>query len=772
MRQIFEIAARELRSMFYSPIGWLTLIVFTLHVAFMLNGKLDNANIMFELRGEDQNNYTLIWFSNLSGVFRMTATILYLYIPLLTMGLLSKEYNDGGIKLLFSSPIKTCEIVIGKFLALATYGFLMVVQIVILGILSRFFLLDMFDVSLFFSGVFQLYLIILLYIGIGLFISSLTSYQLASAVGTFAVLFLINTYLSTLVRESHPEIIQLLFGIWLSPNSHFEGFWGLINSGDLFYFAILTLLFLTLTYLRLRFLRESWNYFIKSFAFIFVVILTISIGLYTYIPSQYKFYDWTDKKRHSFSKEQSQVFSQLEHPLTFTRYINILESPSDGSLMGFGGRIRSIPRISRSLKLKPDIDYIPFYAHTSYLNLAYLNDETAYSDATVLATQTPNQLNRSTYDRDLFELTKSATQLYSWINEEEILTPNEISEIFDTTLSNYSNAYIVESGSQSKILRIGPISPTDQELTAIVKTMLIGPNLIGFISGNGERSPFSTNDKDYFRIFNNHQSQYSLINQGFEFLSIDLNDSTRTNDLNLNILVIADPLQEYNESQLQKIREYLEQGVNIFIVFSSLNVRNIEPIAKELGITTVERVIDYSTANILPSAIIQPDNDGILVEQIMVYRSRNAKLLTKTGEGSEINIRNATSLNKSTQTPEFNYIPLVVSGEDTLMYALSRRINNRDQRIVISGDADFMSNGIEGIGFQSAYGVEKVNFALAVTLFRWLSNDEYPVLVEREKQIETLNPSNIDLMKTIMVWIIPLPLIVFGMWVVYNRKRK
>ena len=39
---------------------------------------------------------------------------LYLYLPLLTMGLMSREINNGTIKLLYSSPIKVREIVFGN----------------------------------------------------------------------------------------------------------------------------------------------------------------------------------------------------------------------------------------------------------------------------------------------------------------------------------------------------------------------------------------------------------------------------------------------------------------------------------------------------------------------------------------------------------------------------------------------------------------------------------------------------------------------------------
>lgn len=757
--------------MFYSPIGWLTLIVFIIHSAFIVSGRIDSILTMYELRGVEHSNFTSDIFSTLRGLFRTMSSNFYLYVPLLTMGLLSKEYNDGGIKLLFSSPIKTSEIVLGKFSALMVYALLLLSIYVLLAVLVRIFVADSADVLLFTAGIVQNYLMICLYISIGLFISSLTSYQLAAAVGTFAVLFVFNNYLNTLVQESHPEILQLLFGVWLPPNFHSEAISGLMNSGDLFYYLILTTLFLSLTYVRLQFLRESRSFWGKIATYGSIVMILVSIGLFTYTPDRFNYFDFTDNKTNSFSEEQRQVFAQLAAPLTFTKYTHVLESPSEGSILGFSGRIRSTDRLRRSLKLKPDLTFIPFFAQTTSLNLTYLSDDTRYSDAAVLAVQTPTRLNRSTDELDLIDLAKYASEKYSWLNFEDMIGPDEINVIIDTTLVRYNSTYIIESDNKSTELRIGLSFPSDQELTAAVKTMFTGPINIGFISGTGERSPFKNDDPHYFRIFNNSIRQYALINQGFELQSLNFTDQGMFDDI--DILMIADPVNAYSVNQNSLIMEYIESGRNLMIATSHSNRENTKNILEHLGLYPESRQSERAFAKIYPPVVGYNGNpDGFLVNKVARYQTRNATLLDDDGSGSEISIKDASPLLRIDNNLEFVLKPVLVSVTDTLIYALSRNVNGAEQRIIVAGDADFLSNGIEGIGFQSAYGTGKVNPSFALSLFRWLSNDEYPVLVERDIKLGRLKAYNFDLFKWAIVILIPLPLIFLGSVVIYRRKRK
>ena len=105
MRAIYKIAKSELGSLFYSPIAWLILVLFTIQIysgfSSML-GYMVDADIMGDYRGGKTISLFLL---GLNVPFVAMQNNLFLYIPLLTMGLMSREYSSGSIKLLFSSPI-------------------------------------------------------------------------------------------------------------------------------------------------------------------------------------------------------------------------------------------------------------------------------------------------------------------------------------------------------------------------------------------------------------------------------------------------------------------------------------------------------------------------------------------------------------------------------------------------------------------------------------------------------------------------------------------
>lgn len=61
-------------------------------------------------------------FTGWMGIFPGFLRNLYLYIPLLTMGLMSREYSSGSIKLLFSSPVTDSQIIFGKYLSVLIYN--------------------------------------------------------------------------------------------------------------------------------------------------------------------------------------------------------------------------------------------------------------------------------------------------------------------------------------------------------------------------------------------------------------------------------------------------------------------------------------------------------------------------------------------------------------------------------------------------------------------------------------------------------------------------
>lgn len=84
--------------------------------------------------------------------------------------------SSGSIKLLQSSPITNSQIVLGKFLAMVVYGFLLMILTLIVIVVS-FYSIEYIDVKYLLGGVFGLFILICAYASIGLLMSSLTSYR-------------------------------------------------------------------------------------------------------------------------------------------------------------------------------------------------------------------------------------------------------------------------------------------------------------------------------------------------------------------------------------------------------------------------------------------------------------------------------------------------------------------------------------------------------------------------------------------------------------------
>ena len=156
MRVIYKIAKSELGTLFYSPIAWLILVIFVFQVFGSFVNILEysvNAKTLDQVQG--YQSYMLFVIGGFAP-YTTIQTTLYLYIPLLTMGLMSREYSSGSIKLLFSSPISSFQIIFGKYLSMLIYGFIMMGSVLILVIVAYFSIKD-FDLSLVLSGWLGLY---------------------------------------------------------------------------------------------------------------------------------------------------------------------------------------------------------------------------------------------------------------------------------------------------------------------------------------------------------------------------------------------------------------------------------------------------------------------------------------------------------------------------------------------------------------------------------------------------------------------------------------
>lgn len=248
MKGTAAIIKKELRCYFYSPTAYVVLGIFLgiMGIIFAKFVAIYQTYMMQQRFGGGQgvtlDKVALYLYQNM-------AFILCFVTPFLTMKLFAEERRQSTLELLFTAPIRSYELVLGKFTAALT---------LMLGMLALSFLYVLFmilwgtpDLAIIGTTYLGLVLSLACYISVGALISALTSSQAIAAVWTFIVLLLLWLLQSLgqgLTTQVGPvEVGPLL--VYLSPLGHFTTFAeGLVHIKDVFYFLTFTAFTLFLTH--------------------------------------------------------------------------------------------------------------------------------------------------------------------------------------------------------------------------------------------------------------------------------------------------------------------------------------------------------------------------------------------------------------------------------------------------------------------------------------------------------------------------------------------
>lgn len=244
---MFAIFGKELRSLFLSPLAWSLLIAMQLVLAWIFLVQLEQfLQLQPKLAGlESAPGISTLVIAPLLDSAAMT---LMLLVPLLTMGMFSRDSGSGTLDLLFSSPISLTAIVMGKYFAVLTF---LAITLVLIALMPLSLLLgtrpDMGSLA---AALLALTLAGTAYAAVGIWISSMTKQPAVAAVLTYAVLLLL-WIINLTDNEGTDSLLQQL-----SLSSHFQRMLsGLVTSSDIIYFLLLILIGLILCIHRLERLR-------------------------------------------------------------------------------------------------------------------------------------------------------------------------------------------------------------------------------------------------------------------------------------------------------------------------------------------------------------------------------------------------------------------------------------------------------------------------------------------------------------------------------------
>ncbi len=232
--KLLVICRRELRSYFGSYVAWVLLAVFLL----LTGGFFYSWLRYFILFG----GYVLpsgLW----QQVYLDMRYVAMIVLPLVTMRLFAEEKKLGTIELLWTYPVRDCEIVLGKFLAAWLFYLAMLAPTAIGPLIFRWFY--PFEWAPFLSGYLGMLLLGSAFLACGLFVSSLTENQVVSAMGTYGILISF-WYLTWNESVASVGVIQVL--LKLSLFDRFLNFArGVIDTQDITFFVLFVCFFLFLT---------------------------------------------------------------------------------------------------------------------------------------------------------------------------------------------------------------------------------------------------------------------------------------------------------------------------------------------------------------------------------------------------------------------------------------------------------------------------------------------------------------------------------------------
>ncbi|MGB4810950.1 MAG: ABC transporter permease subunit [Methylophilaceae bacterium] len=240
---IFQVARKELKSMFSSPMGWviLSLLMFAFGT-YYLNGVNDYFAVMSgAMRPAERTGVTQFVGQTVYG---FASFIVLFAVPLLSMRLISEERRNQTLPFLFSAPISLTEIVLGKFFGLV--AFLSILVVFIAGMLATLNIWADIDFGYIVANSIGLLLMVASFSALGLYFSSMTQQPVVAAILTFIALFALM-FLDRFFAGDPSNTLASL-----SLTRHFQTFSsGLIDTADIAYFLLFIITFLTLTVRRL-----------------------------------------------------------------------------------------------------------------------------------------------------------------------------------------------------------------------------------------------------------------------------------------------------------------------------------------------------------------------------------------------------------------------------------------------------------------------------------------------------------------------------------------
>lgn len=301
-----------------------------------------------------------------------------------------------------------------------------------------------------------------------------------------------------------------------------------------------------------------------------------------------------------------------------------------------------------------------------------------------------------------------------------------------------------------------------------------GDRKIAFITGHEERDPAIAAAGNW-SVLAKRLQRIGLVSD-----TLSLVTNPRIPD-DIDVLVIADPRRPYFPGEIASLLQYINQGGSLlWLIETDLNKQTgsgLSALALELGIEPLPGlVIDTASQNATnsPAFVVlnafsqHPVTQG-LTSPVLLPQTRALSVTALAGQ----------SLLPVLQTPEsswtetgalegevrFNENTEEQRGPLPIAVSIERLINEKNQRIIVMGDADFASDQFIGNG---------ANFAFAESTMLWLSGetDALNFVTQAAPDADLiLNNKQVITISVLFLFCIPLLLLLTAAILAWRQRR-
>jgi ABC-type uncharacterized transport system involved in gliding motility auxiliary subunit len=293
--------------------------------------------------------------------------------------------------------------------------------------------------------------------------------------------------------------------------------------------------------------------------------------------------------------------------------------------------------------------------------------------------------------------------------------------------------------------------------------------------GHGEASPFGTQKGDL------SQWREELNKAGIQLQPFDTRRGLPLPQ-NVQLLAITTPQEAWQPAELDAVRDYLLQGGNLLWLQDPGAMQGLDPLQEVLGIQFVPGTLVDGNKKI--QEMLRISHPAII--PVLEYgdhevtRDINTQSLFPLAQAVKVTQESAwksTALLRSLEQSWSNMGPLNeslsftpdqgdIAGPLVIGIALTREVNEQEQRVAVIGDSQFASNGY------ITYGA---NRQLLRNLVSWLSADEGLLKLSPRKAPDTqlaLSQNQAVVLAIGLLLVLPGIILFSGLFIWYRRRRR